>query len=231
MKQLRMHYLQHVDFEGLGCIENWALLKGHRLSSTKFYEDFKLPSPSEFDWLIVLGGPMGIYENEKYYWLLEEKEFIKQAIEQHKTVIGICLGSQLIASALGANVYPNQKKEIGWFPIKLSKITNNPLFNEENAFTVFHWHGDTFDLPQNTVKLASSEGCLNQAFMYNDKVIGLQFHFEVTEKSLRQMITFGNAELIHGDYIQTEEEILNKVFFIQENNQRMDRLLNYLESK
>jgi len=231
MKSLRIHYLQHVAFEDLGCIGQWALEKGHTLSSTKFYSDFILPNHSSYDWLIILGGPMGVYEQEKYNWLPAEKDFIKQAIGQYKTVIGICLGSQLIASALGANVYPNEEKEIGWFPIKLSNNINNPLFTDEEIFTVFHWHGDTFDLPINATQLASSEVCVNQAFGYQDNVIGLQFHLEVTENSLQQMITFEVSELTKGKYIQTEQRILNEMTFIDENNQKMFQLLDYLETK
>lgn len=231
MKSIRIHYLQHVAFEDLGCIEQWALEKGHTLSSTKFYTDFKLPNHSSYDWLVILGGPMGVYEQEKYSWLAAETEFIKQAIEQNKTVIGICLGSQLIASALGAKVYPNKEKEIGWFPIKLSKHTGNPFLVEKEKLIVFHWHGDTFDLPQNATLLASSEGCINQAFIYNDKVIGLQFHLEVTENSLQLMINFGYAELIKGKFVQSAQKMINEKGLLSKNNQRMFELLNYLETK
>ncbi|MFA9290324.1 MAG: type 1 glutamine amidotransferase [Solirubrobacteraceae bacterium] len=232
MRKLRIHYLQHVHFEDLGCIEQWILEKGHTQTYTKFYTDFVLPNHSSYDWLIILGGPMGVYQQEKYSWLVKEKEFIKQAIEQNKTVIGICLGSQLIASALGANVFVNNEKEIGWFPINASENLTNPLFNNQKNYTVFHWHGDTFDLPQNAVLLASSNACTNQAFIYNNKVIGLQFHLEVTENSIQQMIEFGISELITPEnYIQTEKEILNNKNYLNSNNQRMFQLLNYLEAK
>jgi GMP synthase-like glutamine amidotransferase len=203
MKTLRIHYLQHVVYEDLGCIKLWASENGHQLTSTKFFKNYALPEHSNYDWLIILGGPMGVYQQEKYKWLPIEKEFIKQSIEQNKTVIGICLGSQLIASALKAKVYPNKEKEIGWFPINVSEAIINPLFNKEKCYTVFHWHGDTFDLPQNAALLASSEACANQAFIYSDKVIGLQFHLEVTINSLKRMIIFGASELTSGKYVQS----------------------------
>jgi GMP synthase-like glutamine amidotransferase len=180
---------------------------------------------------IILGGSMGVYEQKRYSWLTVEKEFIKQAIEQNKTVIGIYLGSQLIASALKAQVYPNKKKEIGWFPINASEAIINPLFNNEKCYTVFHWHGDTFDLPQNAALLASSEACANQTFIYRDKVIGLQFHLEVTENSIKQMIIFGESELTTEKYIQTVQEMSNQKEFLKDNNQRMFLLLNYLATK
>jgi GMP synthase-like glutamine amidotransferase len=231
MNTFRIHYLQHVTYEDLGCISNWAMEKGHKITSTKFYEDYELPNHSAYDWLIVLGGPMGVYQQEKYNWLTIEKEFIKQSIEQNKTVIGICLGSQLIASALKAKVYPNKEKEIGWFPINVSEAIINPLFNNEKCYTVFHSHGDTFDLPQNAALLASSEACANQAFIYSDKVIGLQFHLEVTENSLKQMIIFGGSELTTEKYIQTVQEMSNQKELLKDNNQRMFQLLNYLATK
>ena len=231
MKSLRIHYLQHVVYEDLGCIELWALTKGYQLTSTKFFEEYIIPDHTSYDWLIILGGPMGVYEQEKYSWLTLEKEFIKQAIEQNKTVIGICLGSQLIASALEANVYPNKEKEIGWFPITISDAIINPLFNNEKIYTVFHWHGDTFDLPKNATLLASSVGCINQAFIYKANVIGLQFHLEVTEKILQQMINFGASELTKEKYIQTAKVMLNKKKFMKDNNQKMYQLLNYLDTK
>jgi GMP synthase-like glutamine amidotransferase len=231
MKSLRIHYLQHVAFEGLGCIENWVLEKGHKLSCTKFFEGDQLPNHLSYDWLIIMGGSMGVCDEEKYNWLVAEKDFIKNAIQQTKKILGICLGSQLIASALGANVYPNKEKEIGWFPITLSETASNPLQETATNFSVFHWHEDTFDLPKNTINLASSEGCKNQAFIYNEKIIGLQFHLEVTKELLNQMLSFGNDELIEGKYIQSVEMILDKTSLIEENNKRMYNLLNYLETK
>lgn len=231
MNTFRIHYLQHVAYEDLGCIAQWVIEKEYKITSTKFYEDYVLPNHSTYDWLIILGGPMGVYEQERYSWLTVEKEFIKQAIEQNKTVIGICLGSQLIASALKAKVYPNKEKEIGWFPINVSEAIINPLFSNEKCYTVFHWHGDTFDLPQNAALLASSEACANQAFIYRDKVIGLQFHLEVTENSIKQMIIFGGSELTTEKYIQTVQEMSNQKEFLKDNNQRMFLLLNYLATK
>lgn len=230
MKTLRIHYLQHVPFEGLGCIADWVSAKGHSLSATKFFENNQLPELSDFDWLIVMGGPMGVYDEEKYDWLSGEKEFIRNTVQSGKTVIGICLGAQLIATSLGADVYPNREKEIGWFSVFPTEyaLVDKLLCESTDPFPVFHWHGDTFDLPSGAYLLASSEACVNQAFIYNHKVVGLQFHLEVTEESLHQMINFCGNELVDGRYIQSAETMLNNAQFIGELNSRMFRLLDLL---
>lgn len=207
---MNIHYFQHVPFEGLGSIREWAEQRGHSLSVTKFHEGDKIPSVEEIDWLIVMGGPMSVHDEEKYPWLKQEKEFIQEAIEKEKTIIGVCLGAQLIADILGAEVYPNQEKEIGWFPVKFTDHANpfKSLNKLKPDFTVFHWHGDTFDLPKGSKHLAFSEACRNQAYLYNEKVLGLQYHLETTKDSLLQMISHGRDELISRKYIQSENEIL-----------------------
>ena len=232
MKPIRIHYLQHVLFEGLGCIEQWINRNKHPLTVTRFFENDKLPSLADFDMLIIMGGPMGIYDDDKYPWLTEEKELIQQAIEANKIVLGICLGSQLIADAIGAKVYPNMEKEIGWFNISLTEEgRQSRLLNDfEETFPVFHWHGDTFDLPADAVHLLQSEGCKNQAFA-RDNVLGLQFHFEVTQESLKEMVKHGKEELTVGRYIQSEEEIMTHQHLMVRNNELMFKILDRLTTK
>lgn len=230
MKKLNIHYFQHVPFEGLGCIEGWATNSGHSLTSTKFYEDLQLPKIDAIDWLIILGGPMSINDEAEHQWLKDEKAFIRQAINAGKTVLGICLGSQLIASVLGSSIFPNPQKEIGWLPIQPVATAPNILFNTESELTVFHWHGETFELPEGAQRLAGSEGCANQAFLYNDVVLGLQFHLEVTHDSLKQMLIHGKEELVDGKYIQTEASIIARSSLVDENNQRMHSILHDLET-
>ncbi len=160
---MRIHYLQHKPYESLGCIEEWISKSRHSLSATKFYEDTSLPKFSDFDFLIIMGGPMGVYDEDKYPWLKDEKKFIKESINDNKIVLGICLGSQLIADSLGSKVYKNKFKEIGWFPVKIKN--EHKFFNSlpEEIITA-HWHGDTFDLPDGAVHIAESSACKNQAF-------------------------------------------------------------------
>lgn len=233
MKQLRIHYLQHASFEGLGNIGEWSSENGHLLMATKFYENSSLPDLEHIDWLIIMGGPMGVYDEKEYRWLKAEKQFIKQALEAGKPVIGVCLGSQLIADALGAKVYVNNYKEIGWYPIELSlAATKNKLFEGvDHAMTVFHWHGDTFDLPQDALQLASSEGCQNQGFLYHKNVLGLQFHLEMSELSLKQMLENGKSELIEGKYIQSGQEILNQQKLIGNKKQVLFKILDRMATR
>lgn len=119
---MRIHFLQHVEFEGPALINNWALDNQFLVSSTHFYRDnYSLPDLNDFDLLVILGGPMNVYETDKYRWLNDEKRLIKRAIDAQKKVLGICLGAQLIADVLGANVTPMDHKEIGWYPINFSR--------------------------------------------------------------------------------------------------------------
>jgi GMP synthase (glutamine-hydrolysing) len=210
MKKLRIHYLQHVLHEGLGSIEEWASLSGHTLTATKFYENVRLPEISDIDWLIIMGGPMNVYDEQQFPWLADEKKFIRQAIDEGKTVLGICLGSQLISAALGARVYKNDEREIGWFDVELTCFakSNNLVFDMEDKIKVFHWHGDTFDLPENAIHLFYSRACKNQAYIYKEKVLALQFHLEQTLNSLEQMIEYGRKELTTGKFVQSEKKLL-----------------------
>ena len=161
---MRIHYLQHVSFENPGSILEWAKANNGLVTSTQLYNDEALPEVSDFDWLVVMGGPMNIYEDDQYPWLKAEKALIKAAIAANKVVIGLCLGSQLIADIIGGKVVQNKQKEIGWFPITFSeKAKASPLF----AFfpdhpMVFHWHGDTFiELPEAATVIAASAACVS----------------------------------------------------------------------
>lgn len=222
---MKIHYLQHKPFESLGCITDWINKNGYPVSSTKFYEDTSLPGLSEFDFLIVMGGPMGIYDEDKYPWLKDEKLFIRNAIENDKVILGICLGSQLIASAAGAKVSRNKYKEIGWFPVQI-KIDNKIFSGLPKEIMSAHWHGDTFDIPGGAIHAAESSACRNQAFILNEKVIGLQFHLEFTDNSLKELIKNGSNELIKGKYVQTEEEILDNLEFLKTTNNFLYRILD-----
>jgi GMP synthase-like glutamine amidotransferase len=230
MKKLRIHYLQHVDYEGLGSIEEWINSSGHLLTSTRLFEKVVLPSLQDIDWLIIMGGPMNVDDEKQYPWLVEEKKFIRQAIDADRTVLGICLGSQLVSSALGAKVFKNKVKEIGWYDIELTRFAQagKLFFDFGKRVKVFHWHGDTFDLPEKAVHLASSAACKNQAYIYKDKVMALQFHLETTLRSLEQMIEHGKKELSSEKYIQTGEEILAEKRLIETNKIILFKLLDRL---
>lgn len=230
---MNIHCLQHVSFEGLGCIEHWISKNNHRLSYTKFFEEVTFPNMNDVDFIIIMGGPMSTYDEEKKNWLIQEKLFIKKAIESGKIVLGICLGAQLIADVLGGKVYPNKEKEIGWFDVMFSPSfkTFAPNF-EHNTLKVFHWHGDTFDIPLGTTNHASSKACKHQLFTYGQKVMGIQFHPEVTVHSLHSISDSDAEELkIKTTYIQSKQEIINAVEYIGASNQLMFGILDRLASQ
>jgi GMP synthase-like glutamine amidotransferase len=209
---MRIHSLEHEPFEGLANIEVWAKNKGHTISRTLLFNKEEFPDINEFDWLIIMGGSMNIYEEEKYSWLREEKNFIAQAIANKKIVLGICLGSQLIADVLGGKVSKNKYKEIGWFPVKLrNEARNSFIFGSlPYEFIAFHWHGDIFRIPSGSVRMAQSKGCENQAFEYG-RAIGLQFHIEYSAESINLMFKNCGAEIVEGKYIQKPDEIVSQI--------------------
>lgn len=230
---MRIHWIQHVSFEKLGNIEEWINNNNHQLSCTKQFKGDTLPKMEDFDFLIVMGGPMGVYDTDKYNWLKEELLFIKTAIDSNKVVLGICLGSQFIAAAMGAKVFSAPIKEIGWFPIQIkSDPEHSPLSFENFTPTVFHWHGDTFDLPYNAKLIASTNEVAHQAFSINNKVIGLQFHLEQTKDTIKEMITHCNEELLEkGLKIQTENQIKNEITYFESNRKAMFGVLDYLSKR
>jgi GMP synthase-like glutamine amidotransferase len=207
---MRIHCLQHVPFEGLGSMGPYFQKKGHPVSHTHLYLGQPCPSPSDFDWLVVMGGPMGVHDDAKYPWLPAEKRFIAESIDQGRHVLGICLGAQLIADVLGARVVKNRHREIGWFPIHPAKEIASTLLGPvfPAPLEVFHWHGDTFEIPSAGVPFASSEACQNQGFMVGDRVVGLQFHLETTPESARALVENCGDELDGSAYVQSGEEIL-----------------------
>ena len=225
---MNVHCFQHVPFEGLGSIELWMKAKSAQLSITKFYEDTSLPGVHEIDWLIIMGGPMSANDEQVYPWLQAEKKFIAESIANGKIVLGVCLGAQLIASALGAKVYPNRNWEIGWFPIKyLEQKENTSLKNIfPSHLEVFHWHGETFDLPAHAVRFARSEGCDNQVFCIGERVLGLQFHLEATPLTIKSLTEKCQKDLVPGRYIQSAAEMFSVPSRFHRINAVMDALLN-----
>ncbi len=212
--KMKIHYLQHVPFEGLAMIGDWIKQrKNCTLSGTKFFEeDYILPNLEEFDFLIVLGGPMSVHEEIEHPWLKSEKAFIKQAIANDKKVLGICLGAQLIAESLGASVSIQKQKEIGWYPVafKDQALGQAILSGMNFAINAFHWHNECFDIPQGAVHLASSKACGNQGFVFNNHVLGLQFHIEMDREAVKKILTACGDELVVGDFIQSESDIIHK---------------------
>jgi GMP synthase (glutamine-hydrolysing) len=220
---MNIHYFQHEPFEDLAAIQEWAGKPGNKISFTRFYENFELPDINSIDMLIVLGGAMGVYEEDIHPWLKTEKKLIQEAIHKKKKILGICLGAQLLAEILGGRVYKNKEKEIGWYDIELTEEgRKNYFFNKfPSRLKVFHWHGDTFDLPPGAAHIAFSQACRNQAFTWSDHVVALQFHIEATAKSVEELAFHCSNELVEGNFIQKKEDVLN----FSEHSGKMNELM------
>ena len=207
---MKIQSFQHASFETPDRILEWAKTRGHVLSATRFFAGESLPDLQQLDMLVIMGGPMSVNDEVHYPWLAGEKSFIHSAVESGKIVVGICLGAQLLASALGARVYANPQKEIGWFPVKLtpSGEKNRVFAGFPAEFTTFQWHGDTFDLPQGADLLASSDICRNQAFQYGEHAFGMQFHLEVSPEGVQGFVDHCGDELVSAPTIQSAEQLL-----------------------
>ncbi len=235
---MRVHCLQHLKNETLGNIGIWIAKKGHKLTKTLPYEDSLFPDPEEFDLLLIMGGTMSVYQEEKYSWLKPEKEFVGKVIETGKPVLGSCFGAQMIADVLGGKVTKNPYKEIGWHTVRYMEGKNpKDIRNSElpscmfPEFTGFMWHGDTFEIPAGAMKLFESEACSNQGFIYNGNVIGLQFHPEADRQWVRNLIKVSGHELVPGKYIQPEREIYGQESFFENSMNLAFSLMDWFEEK
>lgn len=227
---VRARILQHAPFEGPGSIETWLSSHAAEFAVTHLYAGDPLPDLTTLDLLIAMGGPMSVNDEATYPWLAEEKRYLRMAIDQGKAVLGICLGAQLIAAALGAPVTRNSVEEIGWFPVyALPIVGRQPVFQLPPELQVFHWHGETFGLPAGAIHLAHSAACTQQAFQFGERVIGLQFHLEMTEQTLAEMLAQDDSELVPAPWVQSPAEIMAAPPQRYERNQQvMDSILDYL---
>lgn len=209
---MRIHVFQHVSFEDIGFLREWATERGHSITYTRFFEENAvMPVTFECEMLVIMGGPMSVRDESSLPWLNQEKLLIRRAIDEGIYVLGICLGAQLIAEVLGGQVTKNPYREIGWFPIAWEETALKlPLLQGfPDSQTVLHWHGETFSLPPGAQLLASSDACVNQAFLWKHHVLALQFHLEVGPADLSRMVQECADEFSSAPFVQSPEKVLD----------------------
>lgn len=201
---MRLHWIQHVPFEGLGAIGEWAAQHGHAVTRAYASEERYLP-PSDIDLLVVMGGPMSANDVEAHPWLETEARYVKASVQSGIPVLGVCFGAQLLARVLGAEVRPGPHREIGWFPVELTPEGRRtaPFDVLPERSVAFHWHGDTFDVPTGAAHTASSGAYPHQAFSYDGgRVLGLQFHLEMTAEGVRRLVENCPGDLDGSRWVQ-----------------------------
>jgi GMP synthase (glutamine-hydrolysing) len=203
---MRIHSLEHQAAEGPAKIADWAAARGYTVNRTALYADEPVPAIEDFDVLVVMGGSMNIYQHRDHPWLVAEKAFLRKVIDAGKPILGICLGAQLLADVLGGKVYQNPEKEIGWFPVTF-RDRSGLFAGFPESMNVMHWHGDTFDLPPGSKLVADSEGCPRQAFVWGDRVVGLQFHLEMGAVNVADLANVSAEDLTPGRYVQSAAEL------------------------
>jgi len=233
METLKVHYLQHVSFEGLGSMDKYFSDRNYEVTSTKLYDNEELPEEMDFDLLVIMGGPMGVRDTDVYPWLVAEEAFVKSAIDDGKFVLGICLGAQIIAHSLGAEVTENRYREIGWHSLEINENIEETFFADiiEDGDEVFHWHGETFSIPEGAVHIASSQACENQAFIYNERVLAFQFHLETTAQSAKTLMDNCGSELDSSEFTSTPEEIMGDSDRFLRINEIMSNILDRIVQK
>jgi GMP synthase-like glutamine amidotransferase len=226
---MRWHCLQHLPGEGPGYAAEWLAAHGHSLTFTRFFE----PMPAflalaEFDGLLILGGAMSVHDEAHFPWLVEEKAFLRKTLRAGKITLAICLGAQLLAEALGGEVRPNPAPEIGFWTVRFSaKALAHPLLRGwPDKAAVLHWHVDTFTVPPGALRVGMSVGCATQGFVWGDGVIGLQFHPEMTEDMVEQLIAFeGHETADEQEFVQTAAQIRSKLKSVWKGRKLLETLL------
>ncbi|MDO6564509.1 type 1 glutamine amidotransferase [Amphritea sp. 1_MG-2023] len=226
---IRVLILQHAEGEWIGSMHDWFTDPCRRhdfvLNTVRLNRGATLPDVDSFDWLLPMGGPMSVNNETDYPWLVAEKTFIRQAIENDKTILGICLGGQLIAAAAGAEVYRNTTTEIGWWPVIK---TDHAVTWLPEIMSPLSWHGDCFRLPAGAIPFAYSAVTPCQGFRLGQRIWALQFHLEAAPGTIDAFLAFEPDGLPHGKAVQTSDQLRNDTEFLPQSRQAMHQLLEAL---
>jgi GMP synthase-like glutamine amidotransferase len=226
---MRLLFLQHDPLDGPGALMEWAESRGHSIAFCLICQDVPLPPLESFDLMVSLGGPMGAYEESKHPWLRTEKEYLRQATRAGKKILGLCLGCQLLADALGGKAFRHTCKEFGWQPIEILP-QGAEWFGTSGLFMAFQWHGDTYSLPPGAIQLATNGACEQQAFLIGNQILGLQFHLEWTEQMARDALAEPGVAPPKSPFVQSPEEILSDLTLFESGKRRfflmMDRFVS-----
>ena len=226
---MRILRLQHDPLDGPGALLEWAESRGHSVACCLICQGEPLPPLKGFDILVSLGGPMGAYQEEKHPWLADEKEYLRKAFAAGKKILGLCLGCQLLADALGGKAFRHTCKDFGWQPID-PLPSGAAWFGTTEVFKAFQWHGDTYSLPPGALQLARNQAAEQQAFFLEapggGKVLGLQFHLEWTERMAREALAEPGVAPPPSPSVQTPEEILSDLSLFDSAKKRFFAMLD-----
>ena len=228
MSELKLVCLRHNDYQGRAYLPEWAAAQGHRWENLLVPRLRAFPPIDSYDAMIVVGGPMSVWETDKHSWLVPEKDYLGKVLAADKPVLGICLGAQLMAELLGSRVFAGPHREIGWFQIETEPASRGTWLEDAlpDRYESFFWHGDSFDHPTDAVPLARSAAYPNQGFLWR-RCAALQFHLEVTPEWVRMLCERDADQLVDAPHIQSAAQILGKgPDLYRRNNTLMDALLD-----
>lgn len=207
---MRIHCFQFAAHEGPGVIADWARDHDVPIGTSRIFEGAAFPERGSFDMLVVMGGPMNIYQDRDFPYLKQARRFIKGYVTSGGKALGICLGSQFLADALGGRVIQNPLRETGWHPVTFTEEARSLLPCLPVTQDFLHWHGDTFELPNGAIGLGASAACENQGFLFEGRVLALQFHPEMTRAIAAALVGEYADELDGRGFVQTGDEILGR---------------------